>query len=190
VLLLRDVLGWSAAEAARLLDASVPSVNSALQRARVTLEQRFPSGRPDARAVPDDQQRPLLQRYVRAWEGADIDGLVALLREDAVMSMPPWSEWYVGPDSIRAFLVHAWSPSGCGFSEFRAIATGANRQSAFAVYVRDRDSGEFHSHGIQLLTVRDDAVAAMTTFRDTGLFARFGLPDVLRTGAAAPASRG
>jgi RNA polymerase sigma-70 factor, ECF subfamily len=96
VLLLRDVLGWSAIEAAGLLDASVASVNSALQRARVTLAKRFPNGRPAASPVPDDQQRALLERYVRAWEGADLDGFVALLKEDAVLSMPPYRQWYLG----------------------------------------------------------------------------------------------
>ncbi len=88
VLLLRDVLGWSAAETASQLDASVASVNSALQRARATLGRLFPSGRPDAAApIPDDRQRDLIQRYVRAWEDADLHRFVALLSEDAVLSM-------------------------------------------------------------------------------------------------------
>jgi RNA polymerase sigma-70 factor (ECF subfamily) len=92
VLLLRDVLGWSAAGTARLLDTSVMSVNSALQRARATLEKRLPAGRPSAPPAPNDRQRALLDRYVRAWESADVDGFVALLREDATVSMPPWRE--------------------------------------------------------------------------------------------------
>lgn len=88
-LLLRDVLGWSAAETAGLLDTSVASTNSALQRARATLEKRFPSGQPMALPGPDDRDRSLLQRYVQAWEDADLDGFAALLRDDAVYSMPP-----------------------------------------------------------------------------------------------------
>jgi len=92
VLLLRDVLGWSAGETASLLDTSVAAANSALQRARATLEQRFPSGQPTTQPAPDDRQRALLERYVRAWEDADLDGFVALLRDDAVLSMPPWRQ--------------------------------------------------------------------------------------------------
>jgi RNA polymerase sigma-70 factor (ECF subfamily) len=130
VLLLHDVLGWSATETARLLDASVASVNSTLQRARATLEKQFPAGRPSAPPAPDDRQRELLERYVRAWESADLDSFVALLREDAVLSMPPWRQWYHGRAAIRAFFAWAWRTACDG--PFRLVPTAANRQPAFA----------------------------------------------------------
>src|SRR5262252_4448331 len=101
VLLLRDVRGWSAAETAGLLDSSATSVNSALLRARATIERRFPDGRPGALPPQDERQRELLDRYVRVWDAADVDGLVALLREDAVIAMPPWPHWYRGHEAIR-----------------------------------------------------------------------------------------
>ena len=103
-LLLTDVLGWSAAESARLLDSSVAAVNSALQRARTTLEERL-AGRPPRIAIAaSEEQRALLERYVRAWESTDVDGFTALLKEDAVMSMPPWRQWYRGRAAIAAFF--------------------------------------------------------------------------------------
>jgi RNA polymerase sigma-70 factor (ECF subfamily) len=104
----------------------------------------------------------------------DIDGLVALLREDAVLSMPPWPNWYRGRDAIRTFFAWAW-PSRRE-SGLRIVAVGANRQPAFVYYLRDPDSSVFVAHGIQILTLRDDAVAAITVFRDAGLLSRFGVP--------------
>jgi RNA polymerase sigma-70 factor, ECF subfamily len=162
VLLLRDVLGWSAAESGQLLDASTASVNSALQRARGTLARRGVG--PDA-PPPEDGGRDLLDRYVRAWETDDLDGLVALLREDAVLSMPPWPQWYAGRAAIARFL--AWVRRA---GPFRLVPIGANRQPAFAVYTAG------HPHAIQVLTVRGGAVAAITTFRDARLFDGFRLP--------------
>ncbi len=186
VLLLRDVLGWSASETARLLDASDASVNSALQRARATLGTRFPTGRPVAQPAPDDRQRALLERYVRAWERADLDGLVALLREDAVLSMPPWRQWYVGREAIRAFFAWAWRAAGGG--PFRLVPTAANRQPAFALYGHGSDGPERRAHSIWLLTLQDDAIAVLTGFIDPRLFAAFGLPAVLPTPGAEPSA--
>jgi RNA polymerase sigma-70 factor (ECF subfamily) len=177
VLLLRDVLGWSATETAALLDASVSSVNSALQRARATLAKQFPAGRPNANPVPDDRQRALLERYVRAWEGADLDGLVALLREDAVLSMPPWRQWYLGRQAIRTFFAWAWEVTDCR-PPFRLIPIAANRQPAFALYGSGPEDPEYRAHAIVLLTLHDDAIAALTVFRDPRLFAAFGLPAI------------
>jgi RNA polymerase sigma-70 factor, ECF subfamily len=175
VLLLRDVLGWTAAETAGLLDGSVASVNSALQRARVTMAKGV--DRPSTSAASDDRQRALLERYVRAWENADLDGFVALLKEDAVLSMPPWRQWYLGRDAIRAFLTWAWDFPDVQPS--RLISIAANRQPAFALYRGSREDPEYRAHGIELLTLRDDAIAVLTIFRDPGLFAAFGLPPVL-----------
>jgi RNA polymerase sigma-70 factor (ECF subfamily) len=179
VLLLHDVLRWSGAETAGLLDASVASVNSALQRARATLEKQFPGGRPSGQPAPDDRQRALLDRYVRAWEGADLDGFVALLREDAVLSMPPWCQWYAGREAIGAFFAWAWERHGDGPAPFRLVPTAANRQPAFALYVRGPEGPDRHAHTIQVLTLRDDAIGGLVYFRDTRLFASFGLPAVL-----------
>jgi RNA polymerase sigma-70 factor (ECF subfamily) len=179
VLLLRDVLGWSAAETAGQLDASVASVNSALQRARATLGQRFPSGRPDdAAPPPDDRQRALLDRYLQAWEGADLDRFVALLTEDAVLTMPPWRVWYAGREAIGAFFAWAATSVGHGPPPFRlGVPTAANRQPAGAMYIRGPD-GRFRAHAIHLLTLRGGAISGLTAFRDPRLFTAFGLPDV------------
>ncbi|HET9001402.1 MAG TPA: sigma-70 family RNA polymerase sigma factor [bacterium] len=174
VLLLRDVLGWSAAETSRLLDASIASVNSALQRAHATLEKRVPAGQPAAQALPDDRQRALLERYVRTWENADLDGFVALLREDAVFRMPPRREWYRGRGAIRVFFGWAWQ----WYGGFRLIPTAANGQPAFALYSRSPTSLEWGPHSIHVLTLQDDAIAALTMFQAPKVFAAFGLPGV------------
>jgi RNA polymerase sigma-70 factor (ECF subfamily) len=130
-LLLTDVLGWSAAESARLLDSSVAAVNSALQRARTTLEERL-AGRPRrVAAAASEEQRALLERYVRAWESTDVDGFTALLKEDAVMSMPPWRQWYRGRAAIATFFAGTGRPGG--HAPFRLVPTAANRQPAFAI---------------------------------------------------------
>jgi RNA polymerase sigma-70 factor, ECF subfamily len=184
VLLLCDVMGWPASETASLLNASVASVNSSLQRARATLKKRFPNGRPGAEAAPDDRQRSLLKCYVRAWEGADLEGFVGLLRDDAVLSMPPWRQWYLGRESIRTFFAWAWRSADNG--AFRLVPTAANRQPAFALYCRGREGPEWQAHALQLLTLQEDEVAVLTVFKDPQLFATFHLPAVLPTQCVAP----
>jgi RNA polymerase sigma-70 factor (ECF subfamily) len=174
ILLLRDVLGWSAAETAQLLDASVVSVNSALQRARGTLETRFPAGQPSRTPATDERQRELLERYVRAWEAADIDGFVAMLREDAVLSMPPWPNWYRGREAIRTFFAWAWRNRTEG--GFAMAPIGANCQPAFVIYDRDPHSAALVAHSIVVLTLQDDAIAGLIAFRDRAVLAAFGLP--------------
>jgi RNA polymerase sigma-70 factor (ECF subfamily) len=172
VLLLRDVLGWSATEAAQLLDVSVASINSALQRARATLDSRYTSERV---AKPDESRRALLDRYLETWEAADLDGLVALLRHDAVLRMPPYREWYAGRAAIRGFFGHAWSL----YNGFRLVPTAANAQPAFGLYSRRLPSAEFHAHSLQVLTVRGAEIEVVTNFKSSRLFAAFGLPPVL-----------
>src|SRR5205823_11164954 len=130
VLLLCDVLGWAAAEAATLLGGSTASINSALQRARETLAKRYPDGRPPVASPPDPAQQKLLGRYLRAWERLDLDGFVALLKEDATYTMPPAPQWYAGRQAIFTFFAWAWK----AYEGFRLMPTGANRQPAFAAY--------------------------------------------------------
>ena len=172
VLLLRDVLGWSAAEGARMLDTSVASVNSALQRARATLEKRLTAGRSATTPVMRDRERALLERYVRAWESADLDGFVALLQEDAIYSMPPFPQWYLGRGAIRAFFGGAWGSYG----GFRLVPINANRQPAFGVYCRSLTNPEWRAHSIQVLTIEGGSIAVLTKFLSPSLFRAFGLP--------------
>jgi RNA polymerase sigma-70 factor (ECF subfamily) len=174
--LLHDVLGWSAVESARLLDSSVAAVNSALQRARVTLEERMPGSPPRIAVLTSDAQRALLDRYVHAWENTDVDGFTALLKEDAVMSMPPWKQWYRGRTAIAAFFRRTGRPGG--HAPFRLVPTAANRQPAFAFYSRWQ-SPEWRFHSIQLLTLREHSIAAMTSFVMPTLVSVFDLPVVL-----------
>jgi len=179
VLLLRDVVGWSASETATLLAASVASVNSALQRGRATLSQRVPSGRKTTPHALDDRQRKLLERYVQTWEASDLDGFVALLREDAVWSMPPWRQWYAGRTTIREFMAWVWRPERGG--RHRLLPTAANGRPAFGLYKSERHGLGWHAFAIQVLALQDDAIASVTNFVDTRLFTPFGLPRAMPT---------
>jgi len=175
VLLLADVLGWSGIEVAAVLDASVASVNSALQRARAKLAMLDR----DARQAPiaDEHQRSLLERYVRAWESADLERFVSLLKEDSVYSMPPWREWYRGRDSIADFFGAVWP----AYRGFRLVPVGANLQPAFAVYSLGAE-GRWNAHSIQLLALNQRGIAALTMFMQPvaqELFTSFQLPAVL-----------
>jgi len=178
VLLLCDVLGWAAAEVATLLGGSTASINSALQRARETLVKRYPDGRPVDAPRPDATQQKLLDRYLRAWEGLDLDSFVSLLKEDATYTMPPLPQWYAGREAIRAFFGWAWESYG----GFRLVPTAANRQPAFAVYSRSGTEGAWAAHSIQLLSLEQNAISGLTLFvKPTGpqLFQAFGLPLIL-----------
>ncbi len=176
VLVLRDVLGWDARECAELLDTSVAAVNSALQRARETIEQRAGSLREAPDAPPSAAVSALLARYLSAWEAADVGALVSLLREDATLSMPPFSTWLLGHDAIsRSLGGMVLVPAARG--NLRLVATRANGEHAFAVYQRDPASGALRAGVIQVLTLRDGLVASIDAFLDPSLFARFGLPD-------------
>jgi RNA polymerase sigma-70 factor (ECF subfamily) len=179
VLVLRDVLGWSARETAELLDTSTASVNSALQRARVTLEERRAAGRlaRSAGPVSDEQERSLLRRYVDAWRRVDIDGLVSLLREDAVMTMPPVPMLVAGRRAIGEFF--ATVPAGGELQRIHLLPTRANRQPALAAYVQDEADCPPRAYGLMVLTVDGDAIAGITGFVDPALFALFGLPERL-----------
>jgi RNA polymerase sigma-70 factor, ECF subfamily len=183
-IMLCDVLGWSAAEAATLLGGTTASINSALQRARETLSRRYPDGRPPEVPRPDASQERLLGRYLRAWEDHDLDGFVALLKEDAAAIMPPWLEWYVGRVAIRSFFDAAWKTCG----GLRLVPTAANGQPAFAVYEQGAD-GRWAAHSIHVLTLANDAISTMTLFVEPRLFEAFGLPRILPESPQASPSR-
>jgi RNA polymerase sigma-70 factor, ECF subfamily len=160
VLILRDVLGWTAPEVADLLDTTVAGVTSALQRARETVDRELPA----QRAPVAERERALLQRYVSAWEDVDVDGLVALLREDAAMHMPPQRS-LVGKQEIGDF----WRGlgGGCNAAGVRLVPTWANRRPAVVTY----RNGE--PHGLMVLTVEDGLIAGIDVFLDPDLPARF-----------------
>jgi RNA polymerase sigma-70 factor, ECF subfamily len=175
VLLLCDVLGWSAAEAATLLGGSIASVNSALQRSRATLAKQYPDGRTPVALSPNLAQRELLGRYLQAWEELDLDSFVSLLKEDATYTMPPLPQWYGGREAIRSFFGRVWKLYG----GFRLVPTAANCQPAFAAYSRGGTDASWAAHSIHVLSVEQDAISGLTLFaKPMGprLFHAFGLP--------------
>jgi RNA polymerase sigma-70 factor (ECF subfamily) len=172
VLILRDVLRWHATEVAELLDTSVASVNSALQRARSTLDERDLSG---MRVDPiDDEQRVLLERYVDAFERYDIPAFVDLLHTDAVQSMPPYELWLEGRDELGRWMLG----TGIGCKGARLLPTWANGCPAFGNYRLDPNGGHT-PFAIQVLHVQDDRTAAIHHFLYPELFPAFGLPALL-----------
>jgi len=174
-LLLCDVLGWSAIEAATLLDGSTASINSALQRARETLAKHYPDGEPPVAAPPTPAQQKLLGRYLQAWERLDVDSFVALLKEDATYTMPPIPQWYAGREAIRTFFAWAWR----AYDGYRLVPTAANGQPAFAAYSRARADAPWTAHSIQVLSFEHDMISGLTLFAKPDgprLFGAFGLP--------------
>jgi RNA polymerase sigma-70 factor, ECF subfamily len=176
-LILCDVLDWSAKEAGELLELSVASVNSALQRARATLPKQQPE--PDRASKPgldaDEQQRALLERYVAATERGDAAALAKLLRDDVRFSMPPAPGVHVGRDTV----VSAWVKGGFGsdwFGDFRCVVTAANRMPAVACYVRKPGASSFHPMAIDLLQIEDGLIAQVTTFPLESMVRTFDLP--------------
>ena len=170
VLLLREVLRWRAEEVAQLLDTTVASVNSALQRARATMA--AVGGEADTEPL-DDVQRALLERYVDAFERYDVDGLVALLHEDATQHMPPFEMWLRGRADIGTWMLGPGSK--CRGS--KVLPTLANGAPAFAQY-RPRAGGGHEPWALHVLEVRDGRVAHISSFLDldNDLFRRLGLP--------------
>jgi RNA polymerase sigma-70 factor, ECF subfamily len=182
VLILREVLRWKASEVAELLDTTVVSVNSSLQRARSTLAESNVADS-DVRMPQDDEQRALLARYVDAFERFDIDALVALLHEDATMSMPPYELWLEGAGELRKWLLGAGS--GCRGSRFEPVK--ANGSPAFAQWRAGGSGGSFDAWAIHVLRVSDGRISGIDFFVDPDLFPLFGLP--MRLGAEAGAHR-
>jgi RNA polymerase sigma-70 factor, ECF subfamily len=184
ILLLSDVLDWRASEIAKLLSISVSAVNSALHRARATLRKQYQA---PERAVgeglrADAATQALLERYLHAWETADIAGLVALMKEDATFTMPPSPSWYQGRDAIRAVLnAQAFAP--LAQNRWYFCPTRANRCPAFAVYRAAGSGRPARAFGIQIVTLAAFAsglhIADVTTFLDPSLLTHFGFPQEL-----------
>jgi RNA polymerase sigma-70 factor (TIGR02960 family) len=172
VLVLRDVLGFPALEVAGMLDSTLDSVNSALKRARAGLERRLPG--PADRAPPPTSGSPaeeaLVARFARAWESADLDGLVALLTDDVFVSMPPIPFEYQGRDVVAGFCARLF---GAG-RRFDLVPTRANDQPAFGAYLRP-PAGIRHGTGLYVLTLTGDRICAMVRF-DNSVLPWFGLP--------------
>ena len=176
VLILRDVLGWSAAETASFIDGTVAAANSALQRARATLQDQWPGGRLDAApaAEPSETERQLLQRYIDAHEQANADGLIELLRDDVRLSITSLGTWD-GRETVAAGLKEGMNSLGA----WRVLPVRANRQPAAAGYLRRWGDDTFRAFAITLLRVEDGGLKEMAAFERPVLFPLFGLPAVL-----------
>jgi RNA polymerase sigma-70 factor (ECF subfamily) len=174
VLILRDVLGFSGREVAAALGTSVGSVNGALHRARNSVDERLPNESQQAtlRALGDDGIRKLVEPYVDAWERGDLEAIVAMLVEDATISMPPMPLWYSGREAIAAFL-----GARALRERWRFLPTRANGQLAFGTYMWDAGRGTYVASAIDVLTLRGSRVEAITAFISPEIFRSFGLPD-------------
>lgn len=182
VLVLRDVLGFRAAEVAGMLDTSVDSVTSALKRARATLATRLPAHAHAETELPySPRERKLVDDFSLAFERADVNAILALLTDDAWLTMPPLPYEYQGPEAIGHFLRTVALRDG---RRFRLVPTHANGQPAYGLYLVDPRTPIAHAHGLLVLTLSGHRVSALTRFVDNGLLPRFGLPRSLRaTGA-------
>jgi RNA polymerase sigma-70 factor (TIGR02960 family) len=178
VLVLRDALGFRATEVAAMLDSSEDAVKSALKRARETMERLLPPGRERAPEPHSADERELVRLFADAWVADDIDAVVALLTDDALMSMPPSPLEYQGRATIAGFLreIERWR----GARRYHLVPTRANGQPAFGCYRRDEHTPIAHSIGLIVLTLESDKIAAITNFIDSGVLPRFGLPRTLR----------
>jgi RNA polymerase sigma-70 factor (ECF subfamily) len=169
-LILRDVLGFSASEAASVLETTTASVNSALQRARATFN--GPALDPERLQEPEASQRQVIDQYMAAFERADVDGLARLLAEEVVLEMPPMLNWYVGPDAYRRFMTRVFDTRG---RRWRTMPSSANRQPVMAAYAKQDD--EYHLHTLQVFTIERGSVVRTTVYQDDSVFALFNLPE-------------
>jgi RNA polymerase sigma-70 factor, ECF subfamily len=176
VLILRDVLGFSAREAARALETTPTGVDSALQRAHKGVDERVPERSQHAvlRSLDDQALREIVDRFVDAWERADVDAVVAMLASDAAMTMPPLPTWYRGREAVAAFL-EGWPLRRD--RRWRVVPVRANGQLAFGHYIWDEERETFTAHSITVLTLDGERIAEITAFLDAELIPRFGLPD-------------
>jgi RNA polymerase sigma-70 factor, ECF subfamily len=178
VLILRDVLGFSARETAETLEMTPGSVDSALQRAHKAIEERVPAQTQQAtlRALGDSELREIVNRFADAWEHNDVEAVVAMLADDARMTMPPWPSWYGGREAIAIFL-RGWPLSLR--KRWHIVRTGANGQPAVAGYLWDEQTTAFRPETIIVLTLQAAHIEEITAFRSPELFPRFGLPEQL-----------
>lgn len=172
-LLLHDVYGFADGEVARMLDTSVASVNRLVQRARSTMDSILPD-RPSAPLPGSPEERELVARFMAAHERGDVAGVIALLADDAVLTLPPEPRVYRGPAAIAAFL--STVPAAGYLERFRGVLVRANGQPALAWYIDDPDGEAAPAAVISVLTLRGDRISAITAFTDPALFDRFGLP--------------
>ena len=177
VLVLRDVLGYRAAEVASMLDTSEVSVSSALQRARATLESGASVRRERAPLPRSAHERELVARFADAFEAGHLDDVLALLTDDAWVTMPPEPFEYQGHDAISAFLGHAFAARW--EHRHRLVPTRANGQPAFGHYIPDPQSGVVRGVGMLVLTLEGERIAQITRFGGAGLLGPFGLPRTL-----------
>ena len=179
VLVLRDVLAFHAAEVAEMLGVTEASVNRALQRARRALEHAIPPAQRDVAPLPRSrQERELVARFTAAFEAGDVPGVVALLSDEALLTMPPEPLEYHGPLAIGQFL--STVPAGGALERFRLVPTRANGQPAFGCYLRDPHAPIARAYGLMVLRLGGNRIAAITGFPDTSVFRSFGLPHTLR----------
>ena len=174
VLVLRDVLGFNAAETAALLESSEASVKGALQRARATLDGRLPASDRERATLPHSaDERELVERFADAVEGGDVEGIVSLLTDDAWLTMPPYPVEYQGHAAIAAFLRDRATIRG---APLRLVPTRANGQPAFGCYLPDEQAAPARPYGLMVLTLAGERLSAITWFGDSGVFPYFGLP--------------
>ena len=176
-LIVRDVLGFSAKEAADSLDTTVPSVNGALQRARKAVEERLPEQSQQAtlRVLKDRRLREIVGRFADAFERGEIGAILAMLAEDATFAMPPYPDWSRGREAIA----ESWLMPGGEPPRLRYVPTRANGQLALGTYLLDRELGGHRPIALDVLTLRGELIVDVTAFRLPALFPRFGLPDRL-----------
>jgi RNA polymerase sigma-70 factor (ECF subfamily) len=176
-LILREVLGFSAREVAEALETTVAAVNSALQRARKTIEERLPQRSQQAtmRSLGDGAIREIVQRFIDAFERGEVDAILALLAEDAVFAMPPYSSWYRGRETIA----DSWLMPGGPPPRLRYVPTRANGQPALGTYQLDEQTGRYLPLALDVLTLEGSLITEVIAFRTPELFPRFGLPEEL-----------
>jgi RNA polymerase sigma-70 factor (ECF subfamily) len=174
-LVLRDVLGFRAAEVAEMLDTTEPTVNSALQRARSALDARLPVARERAPAPRSPRERELAARFADAFERGDMEGVVAMLTDDALVTMPPAPLEYEGREAIAEFFDHVTARRAPG-RRARLVPTHANGQPAFGHYIAEPGAATAAATGMLVLALEGDKIAAIARFEGGGLVSRFGLP--------------
>jgi RNA polymerase sigma-70 factor (ECF subfamily) len=178
-LILGDVLDWQAVEIAGVLNSSISAVNSLLHRARTTLRHHYPRKKPGIFHLTEERQKQLLERYLVAWEAADVDGIVAMLTEEATFPMPPLPSWYQGRAAIREFIL-ATSLAGEAVGRWRLLPIHANGLPGFGFYLWEAKAGEYLPFALQVLSFAGELLSDVTTFGNPQLFPAFNLPAICR----------